>query len=212
MKTSLPCRFATTQGCVAFLILTLAMGAGFPKSARCDLFLTLTEGVGGTVDMTVVGVGTVTGVSDRFLAIGHPSMDSFLPNSAPSRVGTAPVPPLMLGTASANNNFHRDDGGAGNGVESLLGFEFGVGALNGDLDLSDLSGDYNLPGSVFSDFVPGTYTGLTSANGGALGDFSLQGLGTVTVQVVPEPSAFPLGCFLCVTGVCRGWWAGRFAA
>lgn len=163
--------------------------------AHADIIFTMTPGPGGTVDMNIQASGTVSASGHTWLLIGDPVADSFLVSGAASVVGGAPVPALTLDGVSAQNNFHRDDNGSAfNGVQSLLGFFFGFGGLSGTLDLSDLIGDYNLPGSVFADFVLGTHTGLVP---GASTSDHLQNLGNVTVIVraastVPEPGTLAL--------------------
>lgn len=164
-----------------------------PQSFATIIF-TLTEGSGGSVDMNINASGIITGTNDTYLLIGDPTTDSFLPSGSPSRVGAAPVPGLTLGGFTAINNFYRDDNNSGgyNGLESLLGFNFGYGVLNGSLDLSDLNGDYNLTDSFFVDFVTGVYTGLSDSNNPS----ALQGLGAITLVVaeasVPEPATLAL--------------------
>ena len=175
------------------LFLTLAFVYA-PQSFATIIF-TLTEGSGGTADMNISASGVITATNDYWLLIGDSATDSFLPSGAVNKSGAAPIPGLTLGGFTALNNFYRDDntsGGGYNGVESLLGFYFGTGVLNGALDLSDLNGDYNLTDSLFADFVTGVYTGLSEGTN----DGTLQGLGDITLVVaatnVPEPTTLAL--------------------
>jgi hypothetical protein len=167
---------------------------GLASTAQASIVFTLTEATGGAVSMNIAATGTAVATGDIYLTIGSNTLDSFLPSGSPDHSGAAPVPGLSLGGCTAVNNFYRDDNG-GNGIQSLLGFNFFNNGclLNGTLDLSDLNGEYILPNSHYADFVVGTHAGLIAGNS----NITLQGLGDITVVVgapvgVPEPGSLAL--------------------
>lgn len=155
------------------------------------------------MSLTIDGSGLAPATQDNFLMVGT-TMDTFLPDGAPQRysgsVPSAPTPGLFLGGYAAQNNFYRDDSSGATGLDSILGFYFGEGTLDGMVDLNDLDGVYDLPESIFSDFVPGTYHGVVSSPRSN----ALQGLGEVTVRVVPEPSVACLAGIGAILACYRG--------
>ncbi|MEQ8262822.1 MAG: hypothetical protein RLO18_24940 [Gimesia chilikensis] len=181
------------------LVLACLFGA-HDQTARANIIVTLTEGVGGVVNMNISAEGTVD-ASDSvlppwFFVIGDPSRDSFLPAEFAGITGSPPAG-LSLDGCPANNFFYRDDSTSfsPSNLQSLLGFNLAgpvspvaecETGLMGELDLSDLNGDYVLPGSSFADFVPGSYTGLSESNGLRV----LQNLPPVSL-IVAESSSVP---------------------
>jgi hypothetical protein len=159
------------------------------SSLEAAIFFQIRPAPDGAVELFIEASGFVSATNDSGLVVGTLN-DTFLPNGAPQRysglVPAAPTPMLLLGGMASVANFYRDDGaGTYNGLSSILGLSFGTFTLNGVLDLSDLNGTYYLPESRFSDFVPGSYSGLWSS----IAPVALQGLGEVTLQVIPEPSS-----------------------
>jgi hypothetical protein len=169
---------------ITLLTLVLAFSATRVNAA---VSMVISPNTDGTVSLTITATGSITATNDTFLLIGS-NLDSFLPNGAPQRysgtVPSAPIPQLTLGSSSAFNNFYRDDDSGFTGLESIIGFFFPSG-LNGLLDLNDLNGVYYLPESRFSDFQLGTFNNLQSGTRPE----HLQGLGEISIQVVPEPSS-----------------------
>jgi len=174
----------------------VTFGIGLGSNAHADISFTISPGPAGTANVTINASGTTVATDDLFLIVGSPEIDSFLPDGAPQRGGfpgggPIPDPPISLGGLLAGNYFYRDDDSSFNynGVDSLLGFYFGFGgSLQGTLDLSELTGSYNLPLSQFSDFVLGSFEGLTPGTRAN----TLQDLGYISVTVIPEPSGILL--------------------
>lgn len=178
----------------SFFAAALLAGSGFATTSQAGIVFTMTEASGGLVNMNIAATGTVLATNDVFLLVGSATTDTFLPSGSANFAGGGPTPGLSFGGCTASNNFYRDDNGF-NGVQSLLGFYFGSGGciLNGTLDLSDLNGDYILPGSSYADFISGTYSGLTPGTNSV----TLQGLGDISMVVgpptgIPEPATLAL--------------------
>jgi hypothetical protein len=156
--------------------------------ANAAISMVISPGASGTANITIVASGTATGTEDDYLVVASPFADTFLPDGTSSVQGGAPSPTLTLGSANAFFFFYRDDNATGEFVggsaQSLIGFFFGRDRLDGSLDLSDLNGTYNLPSSNFGDFNIGSFTGLTTLPRTGL----LQGLGEISLQVIPEPN------------------------
>lgn len=172
------------------------------EQANADLTINVTEGAGGTATFELIGSGTVTSNgSATFMSVGltGTSTDTFLVpalDGGASQIDDALTSPISLGTASTSRLFYNDFGGiqfpngaTGSGssnVQSRLGFGgFDSGIANGS-SLSDMNGIYTTTLS-HADFVVGTYDlEVVFPNGG------ISDLGTVTLNVVPEPSSLAL--------------------
>lgn len=176
------------------VLVLLALVAGHAGVCRASLTFTLSRNTTGIIDLEIVASGIANATGDMYLIVGD-SRDSFLRDGAPLVTGD-PGPDVSIGGFRFINSFYLDENNGQHGLQSLLGFNFGdsssgcghepgsIFCLNGPVDLSVLSGSYVLPGTAFDDFIPGTYVGLTPGSR----EHDLQGLGNITLIVIPEPS------------------------
>jgi len=162
-----------------------------PQTVLGSMVINVEDNGSGGTKMTILTSGapaTLTGDTGNQLRIGTAGY-TFKDSGNGFQDGTAGD--FTWGGISSTNISLFDSGGSGLGsaISILFPSDVPLGS-----SFSDLAGMYDLDGINFSGWNPGSYN-LVSATGAALfieGDTGGAGLGTITLNVVPEPSSAAL--------------------
>jgi len=164
-------------------------------ASQSALNLTVSEGVGGAVNLEVLGSGSAGNGSSYIMAFGT-TTDSFLSDGESGRSQPTSAPTIAIGVSPVRNYLYRDAGGINLNLHSMIELDFSSIFPPQAADLSSLDGTYLLDQWRFSDFKPGAYV-LSEANTSIvfLQSALFSGLGEITLTVVPEPSTTLMGLF-----------------
>ena len=163
------------------------------NTLRADLIITVTDdGGGGTVLGILIGSGIAGDSDDEIISLGT-ATDTFFADGGLQENGSWAYPAPRLNGLNATRFYLFDRNGVF-GLNSTFQIEFGPGLESADL--SGLTGSYGVNNVPFTSWIPGEYI----LQEGASSTF-MQGLGTINLSVVPEPSTYAMLFLAALVGI-----------
>lgn len=178
----------TTLGAFGGIML---LALGMPQTAQGSIMITVEDNGSGGTKMTINVSGTpinLTGDTGNQLRIGTAG---YTFKDSGNGFQDATAGDFQWGGVDSTNISLFDSGGSGLGSAIGILFQTDIPLTSA---FADLAGVYDLEGITFSGWNPGSYN-LVSATGAAVfieGDTAGAGLGSITLDVVPEPSSVAL--------------------
>ena len=190
------CRFASQRRTFCFAAICSIFLCG---STEADITFTFSPSLeSNNTILNIFGLGISDATTDSLLSVASNGEDTFIRSDTPNLADAASISPVItLADSPLSLDFLGDfNSGSRSSPESFVRFTFP--SLRGDVDLSDLTGEYELSGVPFSSFVPGSYRDLNRER-----NTRSLSTGTLNVEVVaiPEPSSLSL-CAMSVLGYC----------